>query len=210
MQLIRILDKNTGEIKEIECNGFNLQYVTSDGDGRIQKVIRLNNGKYSVKHWIKNDIYQPLARKIKDNLKEKVPSLVSVNVDRILFIEDTDYVGDEIDRDKDWVMRIKKAQAQLTEYTGYKFIVESREFWIERISHEQIVAHLYSVLRQIEGEKIIEPDVREWKEVLGTLGYGWGKTISPIPNLLDGFDNEDFKMLKRADKQMKFDLRATK
>lgn len=210
MQAIKIIDKTTGEVKEIECNGFNIQYVTSDGDGRIQKVTRLNNGKYGIKHWIKNDIYQPISRKIKDKFKEKIPSLVSVNIDRILFIEDMDYVGDEIDRDKDWVMRIKKAHAQLTEYTGYKFIIESREFWIERISHEQIVAHLYSVLRQIEGDKLIEPDVKEWKEVLGTLGYGWGKTISPIPNLLDGFDTEDFKMLRKADKQMKFDFSAAK
>lgn len=210
MQVIKIVDQVTGESKEIECNGFNLQYVTNESDGKIQKITRLNNGKYGFKHWIKNEIYHPIALKIKEKFREEIISFSTVNVEKVLFIEDMDYVGDEIDRDKDWVMRIKKAPAQLTEYTGYKFIVESKEFWMSRISHAQIVAHIYSVLRQIDGDKLIEPDIKEWKEVLGNLGYGWGKTITPIPNLMDGFDTDDFMMLKRADKQMKFDFRATR
>lgn len=34
------------------------------------------------------------------------------------------------------------------------------------------------------------------------MGYGWETTMSPIPNILDGFDDSDFSMLKRADRQM--------
>lgn len=209
---IRMLNEATGEVKEIDCIGFNLQYVTADGNGEIQKIRKLNNGKYGFKHWIKNDFYYPKALKIKEVFKEKVPSLINVNIEKILFIEDTDYVGDEINKEKDWVMRIKKLPAQVEELTGYKFIIESREFWISRISNEQIIAHLYSVLRQIDSDKIIEPDVKQWSEVLGALGLGWGTTITPIPNLLNTLElsDDDFKMLKKADKQIKFEIRQAK
>lgn len=207
MAKIKIIDDKTGElINEINCIGYNLQYVEANGNGQIQKVIALNNGKYSYKHWIKNEFYKPLAQKIKDKYKEKVPGFTLINVDRILFIEDIDYVGNEMNRADD-VMWIKKAPRQLTDLTGYKFIVESRDFWMSRISREQILWHIYSVLKQIDGDKLIEPDIKGWKEVLGTLGYGWETALSPMPNLLDGFEEEDFAMLKRADRQMKIDLK---
>jgi len=206
MPRIRIFDESTGEVKDIDCVGYNLQYAESTGDGRIQKIRELNNGKYGFKHWIKNDFYKPLAQKIKDKYREDIPGLSLVNLDKILWIEDMDYVGDEVKRD-DEVMWIKKVPKQLTELTGYQFIIESREFWMSRISNEQIVAHIYSCLRQIEnGDKLITPDLIGWKEVIGNLGLGWQTTMTPIPNLLDGFDTEDFKMLKKADKQIKFDL----
>lgn len=99
-------------------------------------------------------------------------------------------------------MRIKKTPAQLIEYTGYKFIVESRGFWMERISNEQVVTHIYSVMRQIDGDKLREPDLKGWKEVIGNLGYGWETALSPITNIMEGFDTEDFAMLKKADKQI--------
>lgn len=205
MYKIRITDAVTGEYQETECIGYNLQYSTSDGSGQIQKIRKLNNGRYGYKHWIKNEIYHPIARKIKENLIKEVPELSGINIDKILFIEDIDYVGDEMNRN-DEVMWIKKAPKQVEELTGYKFIIESRGFWMERISEEQIVAHIYSCLRQIDGDKIIAPDVRGWKEVLGNLGLGWETTLSPIPNLMNGFDKEDFKMLKKADRQLKFNL----
>ena len=205
---IKVIDDKTGRlIDDINCVGFNLQFVTSDGNGQIQKITNLNNGKYGTKHWIKNDIYQPIVKKIKEKLKKEITSFSVLNINKILFIEDIDYIGDEVYRSTDWVMKIKKAPAQLTEYTGYKFIIESREFWMERISEEQIVAHIYSCLKQIDGDKLIEPDIKGWKEVIGNLGYGWETTLSPIHNLLDGFDKEDFIMLKKADKQLMFNLK---
>ncbi|MDD7793673.1 putative metallopeptidase [Clostridium sp. 'White wine YQ'] len=209
---IKIQNEVTGEVQEINCVGFNLQYVEGTGNGKIQKIRALNNGKYGLKYWIKNDFYYPKAKKIKEAFKEKVPGFININVEKILFIEDQDYVGDEINKDKDWVMKIKKVPVQVEELTGYKFIIESREFWISRISNEQIIAHLYSVLRQIDCDKIVEPDVKQWKEVLGALGLGWGTTITPIPNLLEeiALDDDDFKMLKKADRQMRIDMRQAK
>lgn len=203
MTKIRIINTVTGELKDIDCVGYNLQYAEANGDGKIQKIRALNNGKYGYKHWIKNDIYRPIAEKIKEKIGT-IADFPLINLDKILFIEDIDYVGDEVKRD-DEIMWIKKLPKQVTEMTGYKFVIESREFWMSRISNEQIVALIYSCLRQIEdGDKIREPDLKGWKEVVGNLGLGWETTMSPIPNLLDGFDMNDFKMLRKADKQVTF------
>ncbi|MCY6957941.1 putative metallopeptidase [Clostridium brassicae] len=209
MPKIRII-ADTGElINDIDCIGYNLQYVDADGNGQVQKIRALNNGKYDSKHWIKNEFYKPLAEKIKDKYKEQIPEFTYININKLLFLEDIDYVGDEMKRNDD-VMWIKKAPRQLTDLTGYKFIIFSREFWMSRISKEQILWHIYSVLRQVDGDKLREPDIKGWKEVLGTLGYGWETTLTPMPNLMDGFEDEDFAMLKKADRQLKFDLRNAK
>ncbi len=37
MPKIKILNERTGEVKEIECIGYNLQYAEATGDGKIQK-----------------------------------------------------------------------------------------------------------------------------------------------------------------------------
>jgi hypothetical protein len=211
MPKVIIMDDRTGElVKEIECVGFNLQYASSTGDGRIEKIRALNNGKWGLKHWIKNEFFRPIAQKIKDNFNEKYPDFTLINLDKILFIEDIDYIGDEVRRD-DEVMWIKKLPKQVTDFTGYEFVIESREFWMSRISKEQVVAHIYSCLRQIEdGSKLRAPDLVGWKEVIGTLGYGWETTISPVPNLMDGFEDGDFSMLRKADKQVTFFDRVAK
>jgi hypothetical protein len=209
MPKIRIIDNNGEIIKDIDCVGYNLQYAESTGDGKIQKIRALNNGKWGLKHWIKNEFYRPLAKKIKENCLEQRPEFSSINLDKILFIEDIDYVGDEVRRDDD-VMWIKKLPKQVADFTGYEFIIESREFWMSRISTEQVVAHIYSCLRQIQDGKLVAPDLVGWKEVIGNLGYGWETTISPIPNLMDGFDEDDFKMLRKADRQISFFDRVAK
>lgn len=59
---------------------------------------------------------------------------------------------------------------------------------MERISNKQVVAYIYSVMKQIDGYKLREPDLKGWKDVIGTLGYGWETTLSPVTNLMEGFD----------------------
>lgn len=202
MPKIRIVDDVTGEVKDIDCIGYNMQYVQAQGDGRIHKIRKMNNGKWDSKHWIKNEFYRPLAERIKEAYKEHITDFSLINLDKILWLEDIDYVGDEIKR-TDEVMWIKKLPKQVAEFTGYKFVIYSREFWIERISDEQVLWHIYSTLRRIEdGDKLREPDLKGWKEVIGNLGYGWETTMTPIPDLMKGFDKECFRMLRKADKQM--------
>jgi hypothetical protein len=199
MKHLTIVDDSTGE--EIEnihfSGGYNIQYTTYEDNGKIHHVTALDNAKYGYKYWIKNEFYRPIAYKLTKNFEY----FKGIRPEKILFIEDQDYVGNEMEK-PDWIMRIKKANAQLTEYTGYEWIVESREFWMERLSNEQVVAFIYSMLRYIDGDKLKKEDVCGWNELIGTLGYGWEYTKTPIPNLLDGFDKSDFRQLRKADKQI--------
>ena len=73
---------------------------------------------------------------------------------------------------------------------------------MSRISHEQVVALIYSMLKYIDGSSLKKEDVKGWNELIGTLGHGWEHTFSPIPNLLEGFTEEDFKLLHKADRQV--------
>ena len=73
---------------------------------------------------------------------------------------------------------------------------------MSRISHEQVVALIYSMLKYIDGSSLKKEDVKGWNELIGTFGHGWEHTMSPITNLLDGFTEEDFKLLIKADRQI--------
>jgi len=158
-KVLSIVDNSTGEqIERIEFSGgYNIQYTSNEDSGRILHVTKLDNAKYMNKYWIKNESYRLIAQK----LVNKFEIFKGIRPERILFIEDENYIGSE-DKKPEWVMRIKKANAQLTEYTGYYCIIES----------------------------------------LGTLGHGWEHTMIPIPNLLEGFTEEDFRMLDKADRQV--------
>jgi len=86
------------------------------------------------KYWIKNESYRSIAQKLVD----KFDIFKVIRPEKILFIEDENYLGSE-DKKPDWVMRIKKANPQFTEYKGHFWIIESLELWMSRISHEQVV-----------------------------------------------------------------------
>ncbi|MBC8062768.1 MAG: hypothetical protein H7Y18_19220 [Clostridiaceae bacterium] len=198
-KVLSIVDIGTGEqIERIEFSGgYNIQYTTNEDSGRIFHVTKLDNAKYMNKYWIKNESYCLIAQK----LINKFEIFKGIRPERILFIEDENYVGSE-DNKPEWIMRIKKANAQLTEYTGYCWIIESLEWWVSRISHEQVVALMYSMLKYIDGNSLKKEDIKGWDELIGTLGNGWEHTMSPIPNLLQGFTEEDFKLINKADRQV--------
>ena len=54
----------------------------------------------------------------------------------------------------------------------------------------------------MNGGSLNREDVRGWDELIGSLGHGWEHTMSPITNLLEGFTEDDFKLLNKADRQI--------
>ena len=198
-KVLSIVDTSTGaELQHLEFSGdYNIQYTTNEDQGKIHYISKLDNGKYMNKYWIKNVAYRLIA----DKLIKKYDIFSGIKTEKILFIEDVKYVGNEEEK-PDWIMRIKKANAQLTEYTGYAFIIESLEWWMKRISYQQMVALIYSMLKYVDGSMLKKEDVRGWNELIGTLGHGWEHTSFSIPNLLEGFTEEDFKLLDKADRQI--------
>ena len=104
-KVLSIVDEVTGrEIEKVEFSGgYNIQYTTNEDAGRIHYVTKLDNAKYMNKYWIKNESYRAIAKKLVD----KFEIFKGIRPERILFIEDENYVGSE-DKKPEWVMRIKE------------------------------------------------------------------------------------------------------
>lgn len=60
----------------MECSHFNLQYVTSDDNGRIQKITKLNNGKYDISIGSKMKYISLLQEELKKTLKKRYLNLL--------------------------------------------------------------------------------------------------------------------------------------
>lgn len=143
MYEVVVIDKASGEvIKNIECVGFNIQYSRAEDDGRIHKARNLLNAKYDFRYWVKNEFYTPIAQKLKDSIEE----FKHIDHTKILFIEDVD-AEEDINKTSEWVFKISKVNKNLRILTGYSWIVESKECWVNMLSRSYIVAHIYSMMK---------------------------------------------------------------
>jgi len=182
---LRITDDNTGEIileKEFS-GGYHFIYTNLHDAGKLHHIRDLDNGKFGEKHWIKNFIYKPIATR----LIKKFEELKHIKPSKILFIEDMDYEEPKSSKPKKyWRARISKANKQFSEMTGYEYILETRNYYIERMSREQIIALIYHELRHIgkDGD-MVKHDIEDWNNMIATLGTDWATTQAKIKNLLE-------------------------
>jgi cell division inhibitor SulA len=86
---LQIINENTGEIMEEAkfTGGYHVIYTNIDDMGRLKHIRELDNAKFGDRHWIKNFVYRPIAKK----LIEKFDELTPINPLRILFLEDMEY-----------------------------------------------------------------------------------------------------------------------
>lgn len=187
MKKLSVVDTVSGELLEnIEFSGgYNIQYATNEDDGSIKKIRKLDNGKFGIKHWIKNQYYKPIASK----LVEKFEEIAHVRPQRILFIEDMEWKptgGKNI-----WVARVCKTNKQFDEMTGYEYIVETRNYFIDKMSREQVILLLYHELRHIDTDgSLRKHDIEDWNNIVATFGTDWNKTQGEITDILsEDFDN---------------------
>ena len=203
MKIVKITDDSTGEIileKEFS-GGYHIIYTNHDDAGKLHHIRNLDNAKFGDKHWIKNFAYKTLAWK----LREKFDELKYINPNRILFIEDMEWKKPDNDKPQ-WIARISLANKQFAYMTNYDYILETRNYFIERMSREQIIALIYHELRHIgpDGD-IIKHDVEDWNNMIATLGTDWATTQSRIKNLIE--DEIIWRELEPIAKQMDmFDL----
>lgn len=199
MKKLTIVDNSSGEIVEdIEFSGgYSIQYATNENDGRINIVSKLDNAKFGYKHWIKNGIYRPLAVALKTKFKE----LSHIRPERILFIEDVEWENKSPSK-KTWIARIQKTNNQFSEMTGYNYILETRKWFIDQFSREQLALLLYHKLMHIDTDGTLRThDVEDWNNIIATFGTHWNKPNAVIDNILDkAFDGWD--KLKEHKKQM--------
>jgi len=204
---LQITNKDTGEIiEELEfTGGYHIIYTNTDDFGYLRHIKKLDNAKFGDKHWIKNWIYRPIVEK----LIKKFPELKHIDPYKILFIEDMEWKKPNNSK-KQWMARVSKCNKQFSELTGYDYVIETRNYYIERMQQEQIIALLYHELRHIgpEGD-IVTHDIEDWENLVATLGKDWVDTKAKIKNLID--DDICWKELEPAAKQLEiFELKVVK
>lgn len=209
MKKLQILNKDTGEILEEKefTGGYHIIYTNLEDMGKLKHIRKLDNARFGDKHWIKNWIYRPIAQK----LIKKFPEIGHINPKSILFIEDMEWEKpDSIKPKRHWQARISKANKQFSDMSGYDYILETRNYFIERMSREQIVALIYHELRHIDQFGDLQPhDIEDWDNMVATLGKDWSSTKAEIKNLID--DDILWEELEPVAKQLDmFNIRAIK
>lgn len=183
MKKIKIIDDSTGEIilEQEFSGGYHLIYTNLTDSGHLHHIRELDNAKFGDKHWIKNFIYKSIAKR----LVAKFPELKHISIPRVLFIEDMEW-KDPVNGKSQWMAKISKANKQFETMSGYSYILETRNHYIEKMSREQIVMLLYHELRHIDkfGD-LIPHDVEDWSNLLATVGTDWATTQTKIKNLID-------------------------
>ncbi len=183
MKKLRITDDDTGEIileKEFS-GGYHLIYTNIDDSGKLHHIRELDNAKFGEKHWIKNFVYRHIAVQ----LVKKFEELRHIKPSKILFIEDMDYEDPENGKPQ-WRAKISKANKQFTVMTGYEYILETRNYFIERMQREQIIALIYHELRHIgQDGDMVKHDIEDWNNMIATPGTDWATTQAKIKDLLE-------------------------
>ncbi|PHV69223.1 hypothetical protein CS063_16915 [Sporanaerobium hydrogeniformans] len=185
---LTVVDEQTGEVKEdISFNGgYNIMYTNYHDEGRVAKILKLDNAMFSKKHWIMNEWYKPIARELIYKFKE----LQHIAEYKILFIEDRKWEPGAAAYN--WKARIKKTNLEFEAGTGYDYILETRKYYTEKISKEQLVLMIYHELRHIgkDGE-IIHHDIEDWSDIVATFGTHWHVKGQEILSILDEEFGED-------------------
>lgn len=209
MKKLQILNKDTGEIVEEKefSGGYHFIYTNLEDMGNLKHIRKLDNAKFGDKHWIKNYIYRPIAEK----LVNKFPELSHIKPKNILFIEDMEWEKPNSAKPKKyWMARISIANKQFEAMTGYNYILETRNYFIEKMSREQIIALIYHELRHIDKYGDLQPhDIEDWDNMVATLGKDWAETKAEIVDLIE--DDIFWRQLEPAAKQLDiFEIKAVK
>lgn len=179
--LITVTDLKSGEVLVKETvKGYQLQVVKPNSNV-IKRVGRLSNGSITDKDWIKNDMYGHIA----ELLVEKFVELAHINVNKILFLEDVQWELKAPGK-RQWMARASKANAWLTNTWGYRFVIQFRRYFTEKMSEEQLIALIYHELRHIGYyDEIIPHDIEDWSNMVATMGKDWTDANSSIIDILD-------------------------
>ena len=200
MKAIKVTDLITGELivdKEI-TGDFQIQYNQKTDGGYICHIGRIENGKFDDKHWIKNYYYRPIAEK----LIQKFEELGHIKPNSILFLENTAWEPSKTNTKKTWIARISNANIYLRETWGYSYLIETREYFMNNMSREQIIATIYHELLHIDKDyELRSHDIEDWEWMVATLGKDWAETQSQIANLLDD-EFPGWSTLRRSDNQI--------
>jgi len=180
---IIITDTVSGVVETDETveGGFSLQYTKNTDEGNVHILGRINNGKFGYRHWIANEKYEPLAKR----LVRKFEELSHIKSHRILFLEDTLYEF-KASKKPDWVAKVKKAPKELAEIWGYWYVMEIRKDALVNMTSSQRTAIIYHELRHVgHSGELLKHDIEDWDNMVTTLGKDWVDGTEEIWNILD-------------------------
>lgn len=181
-----IVSEGDKQLQSIDFDGgYNITVV--DDEGYLKHYRNIGNGRFGDKFWIKGDIYGKVA----EHLVEKFDELRHINPSRILFLEDTDFKEkDNTHRNNKWKAKISKASKQLEAMFGYEYVLTTRSYYLEHMDDAKVAALVYHELRHIDKEgKLVNHDVEDWDNLIGTLGVDWSTKMANIADIL----SDDFK-----------------
>jgi predicted metallopeptidase len=195
---LRVLDLDSGDIiEELQFDGgYNIIFTNLSDGGNLRRIRKLDNGRFGDKQWIKNYQYRPTALRLVDKFKE----LNHIDPYKILFIEEMEWEPGTAKNP--WMAKIKLANKEMREMLGYEYVLETRNYYIERMQREQIVALIYHELLHIDTDGTLRNhDVEDWSNLVATLGKDWATTQAKIMDILDeGF--EEWNQLDSVAKQL--------
>ncbi|TCO79112.1 putative metallopeptidase [Marinisporobacter balticus] len=181
-KVLKVINKENGELLEDLTfdGGYNIIFTNLSDGGNLRRIRKLDNGKFGDKHWIKNYQYRPTALRLVDKFKE----LNHIDPYKILFIEDMEWEPGTAKNP--WIAKTKLANKEMREMLGYEYILEIRNYYIERMQREQIVALLYHELLHIDKDGSLKNhDIEDWGNLVATLGKDWATTKARIKDILD-------------------------
>ncbi|QZY56687.1 putative metallopeptidase [Crassaminicella profunda] len=186
---LKVVDIESGEIIEkLQFDGgYNIIFTNLSDGGNLRKIRKLDNARFGDRHWIKNYQYRPIALRLVDKFNE----LNYIDPFQILFIEDMEWQPGTAKNP--WIARIKIANKEMKDMLGYEYILEVRNYYIDRMQREQIIALIYHELRHIDKDgALINHNIEDWSNLVATLGKDWATTQAKIKDILDeGFEEWD-------------------
>lgn len=198
---LTVVNEQTGEVEqELKITGgYNILYTNHEDDGTIRKILRLKNARFGKKSWIMNEWYEPIAKALIEKFDTEFKHLKKV---KFLFLEDREWEPQSASWN--WKARIKKASEQFKEATGYDYIIETRQYYIEEMTREQRILLIYHEIRHIGADgKLIHHDIEDWNNIVATFGREWHERDQELIDILDNeFDKENWMQVLPTRRQL--------
>ena len=187
MYKIQIIKQEDGEINildEMEISSPNVLAICNTKSG-INQFNTIYNLRINEKQIIKQVPYQNVATK----LKEKYSSFIGYIVERkIMFLVDDLWIPTEKSSvNSMWKIRIKRTTGLIKDITGYDYIIEMRQHWIDGWSEAQVYAAIMSQLLRINGNdgSVFNYTEDYHSKMIATFGAEYLDAETEIGNMLE-------------------------
>lgn len=199
IQIIKQDDEEIKVIDEMEISSPNVLALCSTSSG-VDQFNTIDNLRVNEKQTIKQVAYQNVAAK----LKKKYSSYIGHIVERkIMFLVDDLWIPSEKSSvNSMWKIRIKRTTGLIKDITGYDYIIEMRQHWIDGWSEAQVYAAIMSQLLRINGNdgSIFNYTEDYHSKMIATFGAEYLDSDTEIGNMLEieikihGFDKANGQM----------------